>query len=682
MVTLKDKPRCDGADRVSAATVPLPVLPLHAAPVRKSRTSRWRAISLITVHLLIIGHVIQWLITGRTVSPVEPSEAMYTLNNGEMNAGFIFLAAALLGTLIFGRFVCGWGCHVVAYQDLCAWLLKKIRIKPKPFRSRILVLAPLALAFYMFVWPTVYRWIVGYEAPKATIHLMTTEFWKTFPGAGIAVLTVVMCGFVIIYLLGAKGFCTYGCPYGGLFAVVDKAAAGRILVTDDCEHCGHCTATCTSNVRVHEEVALYGMVVDAGCMKCMDCISVCPNDALYFGFVAPPILNRAHQSRAGHSHERKLADTSADMSPGSRPVLFPAGDTVKRKPRPYDFELWEEIVMAIVGVGALLVFRGLYGQIPLLLAMGMAAMTGFLALKTVRVIRNANVRMQNLQLKRGGRLTKSGVAFVAVIVVLFVFTAHSAAVQYNVWRGRSLFASLNIGDQVWFSGNAWWEQASPDQRTRVEAAIIRYERADRWGLTSTAAALQDLTWLHLARGKPDAAETTVRRLMELTPEKPEVHRGLAGVLRKAGRLDEAEAQYRETLRLDPAHSRARTDLAAMFLSAGRLDNAIALYREGVQVSPADTDTRYTLALALLNRESRSTRQSDILEAIQHLERVVTDRPTFPEAHYNLGVAVFMSGRPADALPHIRESIRLNPNDPQAHEFLAFIEKQVSAPEAP
>ena len=31
------------------------------------------------------------------------------------------------------------------------------------------------------------------------------------------------------------------------------------------------------------------MVVDPGCMKCMDCISVCPNDALYFGFGKPTI---------------------------------------------------------------------------------------------------------------------------------------------------------------------------------------------------------------------------------------------------------------------------------------------------------------------------------------------------------------------------------------------------------
>mgnify|MGYP001569931522 CR=1 FL=1 len=84
MVTLKDKPRCDGTNRGSAATVALPVLPSHAAPVRKSRTSRWRALSLIAVHLLIIGHVLHWVITGRTVSPVEPSETMYTLNNGEL----------------------------------------------------------------------------------------------------------------------------------------------------------------------------------------------------------------------------------------------------------------------------------------------------------------------------------------------------------------------------------------------------------------------------------------------------------------------------------------------------------------------------------------------------------------------------------------------------------------------
>ena len=92
-----------------------------------------------------------------------------------------------------------------------------------------------------------------------------------------------------VYFLGAKGFCTYACPYGGFFGVADKLAPGRIRVTDACNECGHCTAVCTSNVIVHREVKEFGMVVDPGCMKCMDCVSVCPNDALYFGFGRPSI---------------------------------------------------------------------------------------------------------------------------------------------------------------------------------------------------------------------------------------------------------------------------------------------------------------------------------------------------------------------------------------------------------
>ena len=73
------------------------------------------------------------------LSPVEPSETMYTLQRGELNAGFVFFALALLATLVFGRFVCGWGCHVVALQDLCGWLLKKCGLRPKAFRITFLI---------------------------------------------------------------------------------------------------------------------------------------------------------------------------------------------------------------------------------------------------------------------------------------------------------------------------------------------------------------------------------------------------------------------------------------------------------------------------------------------------------------------------------------------------------------
>src|SRR5688500_5511572 len=111
------KSGCDGQKAGEKRRIELPVLansPVPEGGIRKSRTSRWRAAALITLTLLMVAHFIQWRIMGTTVSPIEPSESMYTLQNGAINAGFIFFTLAILTTLIFGRFVCGWGCHIVA----------------------------------------------------------------------------------------------------------------------------------------------------------------------------------------------------------------------------------------------------------------------------------------------------------------------------------------------------------------------------------------------------------------------------------------------------------------------------------------------------------------------------------------------------------------------------------------
>src|SRR5690606_5671667 len=103
------------------------------------------------------ARIVHWQMTGSAISPVEPSESMQTLELGIINAGFIFFLSAILLTLVFGRFVCGWACHIVALQDACGWIMKKFGIRPSPFRSRLLVFVPLGLALYMFVWPTFKR---------------------------------------------------------------------------------------------------------------------------------------------------------------------------------------------------------------------------------------------------------------------------------------------------------------------------------------------------------------------------------------------------------------------------------------------------------------------------------------------------------------------------------------------
>ncbi|HPO93046.1 MAG TPA: 4Fe-4S binding protein, partial [Phycisphaerales bacterium] len=151
---------------------------------------RWRIATLIGVHLLILAHIAHWLITGYSVSPAVMSDSMKTLEAGQVTCGVLVFGAAIIASLLFGRFLCGWACHMGALQDFCAWALGKLGHRPPPFRARWLGFTPTALALYMFVWPTFRRellapalqhlypealaWIGPYYAfPGLTNRLMT-----------------------------------------------------------------------------------------------------------------------------------------------------------------------------------------------------------------------------------------------------------------------------------------------------------------------------------------------------------------------------------------------------------------------------------------------------------------------------------------------------------------------------
>src|SRR5215471_5535464 len=99
--------------------------------IRKSKAGRRRAIVLLLVYVVMVLHYAHWKSTGRTLSPVEPSESMRFSQSGVVNAGLLFFALSIGSTLLFGRWFCGWGCHVVALQDGSRWLLSKIGIRPR-----------------------------------------------------------------------------------------------------------------------------------------------------------------------------------------------------------------------------------------------------------------------------------------------------------------------------------------------------------------------------------------------------------------------------------------------------------------------------------------------------------------------------------------------------------------------
>jgi polyferredoxin len=481
-------------------------MPLRAKPKPKSKKpayGRWRAISLCLVYVFFVIHFIHWKVAGKTLAPLELHEVMYTLEMGVVTAGFLFMSLAMLGTLLFGRFFCSWLCHLLALQDLCGWILKKLGINPKPVRSRFLPWVAWGTMFYMFLFPTLRRLVMGEPLPRWHVisdpyswsSFVTADLWRNLPGPTITLLTFALCGFLIVYLLGTRSFCQLACPYGVLFRMGDRLARGRIRLDpskanrEDCLSCGLCTGVCQSHIRVHEEVARYGAVVNPHCLKDLDCVSACPREALYFGWGKPSWLRPAISSRR------------------------------------YDFSLWEEGLVATMFFIGLFSFRGLYDAVPFLMSVGAGICLAFLSLLAVRLIRNPHVRLNNFQLKRDGVLTKQGRIALALLGILGLFVAHSGFIRYHEYVGGTLFDHLRASHSL--------------KKEQAEEALRHLKEVHRFGLFRSLPLEQKMASLYSVLGDSEHALLHLKHVLERDPRDIEARVRMGGLLMKQGRWVEA-----------------------------------------------------------------------------------------------------------------------------------------------
>lgn len=607
-------------------SIALPVLKNSSNPkdgIAKSRTSRWRAAALIILNLLMIAHIIQWRFSGQTVSPIEPSETMWTLQNGAINAGFIFFSLAILATLIFGRYVCGWGCHIVALQDFCAWLLKKIGLTPKPFRSRLLIFVPLIVAFYMFVYPTVFRFFAAPPneplIPEFTNHLITSNFWETFPPVLVAIPFLFICGFMTVYFLGQKGFCTYACPYGGVFVLADKVAPGKIRVTDACNQCGHCTATCMANVQVHAEVKEYGMVIDPGCMKHMDCISVCPNDALYFGFGKPAIGVK---------------------------------QTIKKN---YSLTWTEEIGAASVFFASFLAVWDVYQLVPMLMALGIATITTFLAFRIWRLFRFDDLAFYRFRLKSAGAIQKAGWVFLSLASLWIGLNAHSGWVRYNESAGARAFEKIKIPDELALARTNPARWLSAADLENIAEGKKHFYAARRVGLFTNKEAISKLAWIEYLSGNTEQALNLLASAAEHQEGQGKAlslyYRG--AILNRSGRYEQALASLDQALAERPDLIVAREEKGESLWKLGRRQEAVAAWSDAVKSNP-------NLPLANNMLAGAASSQGQIEAAAAYEKQADQFTPNDPLFHWMVGLRLQNVGMDALAEKHFARAIELNP----------------------
>lgn len=630
-------------------------LPIAAGSrkIRPSGMGRWRALVLVLVHVMIAIHIAHWWKTGRTISPLEPSEAMEFAKHGVINAGFIFFSLAIFSTLVLGRWFCGWACHLVALQDLCRWLLEKIRIRPRPIRSTVLMTVPLVAFIYMFVAPALYPTalsmaganVAGHSWSFDSVRLNTDNFWATFPTWVPATLTLLVCGFVIIYVLGAKGFCSVACPYGAAFGFVDRYAPMRVRVTEDCTQSGHCTAVCTSNVRVHEEVRDFKMVVDPGCMKCLDCVKVCPNDALFVGFGMPaalaspvatakppaptnaarpfillalqvPFIFVAYLAFHGFDIPRRFDLNAGDfvyaaiLTMMTFVVLLIARGKSRR---PREHTLSEECMFAAFFLVGMYCFRGLHDLIPFLFALGLSAIFAFVTTHACLLAARRQVGILGFRLKRDGQLQSAAAGFLAVVglfVSLLVYGGfHQTGQVTQRWRD---YAALDRFESAFAQPEQMFAQAR--EAIPVYENVVRYE-------PQAIARIRRLVALHTMAGSSDPRHydrglAIAERGLLVRPDDAVLHHATGTLLAAKRDITRALPWFEAAYRIDPSYAPAAQALGDSYAVLERWPDAVAAYRAAINLTPNETGLRASFVIALLQTGAIDDARREMTEALR------------------------------------------------------------------
>lgn len=192
-----------------------------------------------------------------------------------------FYIAGFFGAIgmIVGRMSCGWVCPFGLFQDML-YKVKSIKLKlPRAFSYiKFAVLIGVAgIIAYLTTEPWFCK-VCPDGAILAGIPLVLadkTGDLRALVGWHYYMKIAIVIGVVLFSLMIKRFFCRVFCPIGAIYALFNHFSLLRLKVDEKkCIECESCQMACPMHVPI------YRSSHNIDCIRCLDCVKVCPTKAI------------------------------------------------------------------------------------------------------------------------------------------------------------------------------------------------------------------------------------------------------------------------------------------------------------------------------------------------------------------------------------------------------------------
>ncbi len=181
------------------------------------------------------------------------------------------MVTVIVGPVLFGRVLCGWGCWRGMILELLPIGQGRGRLGGK---WRLLPFAGLAVS----IGAAVSLLAIGHHPGGVPPDLHGESILPII--VGFAVYYVASIG-LAFPLKDQRAFCKYLCPSSVILRRTSRLSLAKMAANADlCNGCGACSRVCPMDIDVVEYATRGRRITSGECILCQRCAHTCPTDAL------------------------------------------------------------------------------------------------------------------------------------------------------------------------------------------------------------------------------------------------------------------------------------------------------------------------------------------------------------------------------------------------------------------